>query len=152
MADNIINVNTFSYKPHYFHTWELVPKDTYEKFGGNSFMFFPANALQMIDGLREFLGVPLFINNWHDGGDYEYSGLRPITCKIGAVYSQHRLGQAFDIKPLRMTIGAAYKKIMDNISDEWLKYITVIENIEYTPTWLHVDCRNIPDRIRIVKP
>jgi len=152
MADDIITLNPYSYRPKYFHAWELVDRVTYQKFSGNSFFLFSAISLMMIDGIRDFLGVPVIINNWHEGGAYEFSGLRPISCKVGAEYSQHRLGQAFDLKPLRMPIGDAFKKIMDNISDERLKYISVIEDITYTPTWLHVDCRNIPDRIRIVKP
>ena len=159
MADDITNLNplayqpvSFHYKPFYFRTWELVPKETYQQFDDNSIMFFPANALRMLDRLRDFLGVPIIINNWHEGGNYEYSGLRPISCKVGSEYSQHRLGQAFDIKPLRMLIGDAFKMIMDNQSDDRLDYITAIEDISYTPTWLHVGCPNLPDRIRIVKP
>lgn len=152
MTDGVTTINSYAYKPVYFQVWELVPKDTYLKYGGNSFMFFNPNALRMIDDLREFLDVPLIINNWKEGGTYEFSGLRPKSCSVGAEYSQHRLGQAFDVKPLRMPIGDAFKRIIDNITDERLKYISTIEDIEFTPTWLHVACPNIPDRIRIVKP
>lgn len=140
------------YNPKYFNMWELVNQETYLKFGDSAIMLLNPLLLITLDGLREILGVPLIVNNWREGGTYEYSGYRPIDCTIGAKYSQHRLGNAADIKPLRMTIGDAFNKIINNKEDERIKELTTIENIAYTPSWLHVSCQNIPDRIRIVKP
>lgn len=140
------------YKPHYFQVHELVDKKTYLKFGDDVLMFFSPVALQMLDELRDFLGVPLIINNWKDGGAFEFSGLRPAWCQVGAEYSQHRLGNAFDIKPVRMAIENAFIKIINGQTHEKLKYLTCMEDLKFTPNWLHVDSRNIADRIRIVKP
>ena len=149
------------YKPHYFQIHELVDKKTYLKFGDDALMFFNPIALQMLDGLRDFLGVPLIVNNWRQDGPYEFSGFRPSWCQVGAEYSQHRLGNAFDIKlqftgklinPVRISIENAFIKIINGQADERLKYLNCMEDIQFTPSWLHIDCRNIPDRIRIVKP
>jgi hypothetical protein len=140
------------YKPKHFTTQELVDKKTYEMFGENSLMFFSTNALIMLDSVREFLDTPIVVNNWNSGGIYQFSGFRAKWVEIGGVYSQHRFGSAFDMKIKAMTIEQAFKKIIDNKDDEKLKLVTTIEDISFTPSWLHIDCRNIPDRLRIVKP
>ena len=41
---------------------------------------------------------PLVINNWFNGGNYAYSGLRPLSGGVGAFNSLHRYGAAVDIK------------------------------------------------------
>lgn len=143
------------YRPLHFQIWELVDKKTHLKFGDDSLMFFNPIALQMLDGVRDFLGAPLIVNNWKEGGAFEFSGFRPKWCRVGVDYSQHRLGNAFDIKPVRMSIENAFIKIINGQTDERLKYLNCMEDIQFTqlPTpWLHIDSRNIPDRIRIVKP
>lgn len=140
------------YKSKHFTIKELVDRKTYGIFGDNAFMLFSPNALMMIDGIREFLDIPIVINNWSSGGQYQFSGFRARSVEIGAEYSQHRLGSAFDLKPKGLTIQEAFNRIISNKDDERLKLITCIEDIAFTPTWLHVDCRNISDRIRIVKP
>ena len=140
------------YRPKHFTIKELVDKKTYEMFGERSLMFFQPNALKMIDGVREFLDVPLIINDWEFGGQYQFSGYRAKWVEIGGTYSQHRLGCAFDLKPKGMTITEAYNKIIADKDNELVNLITTIENISFTPTWLHIDCRNIEDRIMIVKP
>jgi len=121
-------------------------------FGENSLQHFNQIALQGLDDLREYLGGKLIVNNWFWNGVYQWSGFRPKTCEIGATYSQHRLGNAFDIKPAGMLPGELYRKILDSQDHEKLKNITSLEDIEFTPTWVHVDFRNIPERIKIVKP
>jgi hypothetical protein len=69
------------YKPKYFKTHELVDKQTYEKFGEKSLMFFDIRILKFIDGLREYFNEPITINNWHVGGRYENRGLRSPNSK-----------------------------------------------------------------------
>ena len=140
------------YKPYYFQIHEIVDRTTYFKFGDDALMFFNPIALQMLDELRDFLDVPLIVNNWRQDGPYEFSGFRPSWCRVGAEYSQHRLGNAFDIKPVRMSIENSFIKIINGQAHEKLKYLTCMEDLKFTPSWLHVDARNIPDRIRIVKP
>lgn len=139
------------YKCKFFKIEEIIDKKTYEKFGENAWQFFPEKALLMIDGFRDFIAKPCTINNWKSGGQYEFSGFRPRWCETGAEYSMHRLGQAFDVKVFGMTIPQVYELVMKNKDDSRLQYITAIEDIQYTPTWLHIDCRNV-ERIKIVKP
>jgi hypothetical protein len=127
------------YKPKNFTAEEIVDRETFEKLGARSFMLFRPEALRMLDGLRDFLGVPLVINDWHRGGQYQYSGYRPASCTVGAKYSAHRLGCAFDLKPKGLTISAAWAKIQGSPNDPRLALLRRVENISATPTWLHVD-------------
>lgn len=142
------------YKPEHFTIKELVDKKTYEMFGERSLMFFQPNALKMLDGVREFLNVQIIVNDWAFGGNYQFSGYRAKWVEIGGTHSQHRLCSAFDLKPKGMTIVEAFNKIIFNKDNLLVNLITAIEDISFTPTWLHIDCRNIPDkdRILIVKP
>lgn len=140
------------YKPKYFEIQELVDMQTYAKFGNNALMLLNPIALQGIDDLREYINTPLIINNWHTGGSYQFSGFRPMDCTKGAKYSQHRLGNAFDIKPQGMSAGELYNIILENQDHKLLTSIKAMEDISNTPSWVHVDFRNIEDRIRIFKP
>jgi hypothetical protein len=137
----------------YFKAFELVDPDTYARFGERSLQFFRPEALRMLDGVREFLGVPCIVNDWKSGGQYRFSGLRPRSCAIGAEYSAHRFGCAFDVKPRGMTIAAAWAKIQGAKGDPRIALIRRVEDISYTPTWLHVDTyEHDGDGILVVKP
>ena len=144
------------YKPRYFKIEELVDEETYKRFGETALRFFNPLALQGLDNLREFIGEPLIVNNWANGGGYQFSGFRPKWCNVGATYSQHRLGQAFDIKTKKTPVEDVYHNIISNSDSPLLEHLTEMEDIEYTgkgaSPWLHVAFTNIPDRIKIVKP
>lgn len=126
------------YIPKHFKIHELVDKQTYDKFGKLAFHFFRPEALRALDNLREVIGRPLIINNWKDGGEYEWSGLRTIDYYGGAKWSAHRLGAAFDVKcktvnaaTIQGLIRANHHKLMD------------IRRMEIgTPTWTHIDVIN----------
>jgi len=143
------------YKCKYFKIYELIDRFTYEKFGEEAWMFLNPLALISIDGVREFFtikrgkDVPFTINNWQGGGKFQFRGLRPIFYTAGALYSQHRLGNGFDGDLKNISAEEARQEILANKDHELLKHITCIEtNIN----WVHLDCRNISDRIRIVEP
>lgn len=127
------------YKPANFPIKELVDKATFDRLGERAYMLFRPEALRMLQGVREFLGVPCVVNDWDKGGQYSQSGFRPSSSTVGAPYSAHRLGCAFDLKPKGMTIAAAWAKIQGAPNDPRVKLIRRVENIEKTPTWLHID-------------
>ncbi len=142
-----------NYTPRFFSIKELVDPDTYHKFGDASIQFLRPEALKMLDGVREFLGVPCKVNDWHQKGQFSLSGLRPFTSSVGAPYSAHRFGCAFDLKPIGITIQAAYAKINGAKDDPRVKAIRRIEDISFTPSWLHVDTfEHSGDRFILVKP
>jgi hypothetical protein len=92
--------------------------------------------------LREVAGVPFTINNWVKGGSFDERGLRLPNTRTGARWSQHKYGRAIDIDPVGISVAELFQIAKDNeklfIENQW---ITTIENIAFTKSWLHIDCR-----------
>ena len=120
----------------HFELYELVDKATYERIGDAAWALFNPNALIALDDLRDFLGVPLTVNNWMKGGDRQYSGYRPPECPIGAKLSQHRLGNAFDALPKDMTAEDARQMIL---ADQDNPLVSLITRLEADVSWVHFD-------------
>lgn len=139
-----------SYRPRYFDLRELVPPDLYMARGQSAWELIEPRLLVVADALREKFG-PLTVNNWHLGGSYTQSGLRDPVTGIGARLSQHKRGAAIDAK----FRDAAPRKVFDYLlehADEW-PLLTVLEDVEHTPTWIHIDVRAADWKgIRVVKP
>ena len=121
-----------------FEIYELVDKNTWGQFGSRAWMFLDINALQGLAALRLDLNKPITINNYAMGGNLQFRGFRPPNATVGASFSQHRFGRAFDINVKGMTPQEVYNYIVKN----YQKFgITTIENIQHTPTWTHIDWR-----------
>ena len=119
---------------------EFVDPDTFQKFGKKSLWFIDPKIINIIQYIRMAIDKPITVNNWHTGGTYQQSGFRPPQSMIGAKMGQHRFGRAADIKcdiPLADLFDFMTKnfKILSSLG------LTTIENIEKTPTWLHLDIR-----------
>lgn len=136
-------------KCDHFIIQELVDKATFEKFGEQAWMLFNPVALEALDDLRRFFNVPITVNNWHKGGYYQYRGFRPRSCNVGAEYSQHRLGNAFDCDIHGVTADEARKRILENQDSLMLFQITRLED---KVNWVHLDCANIDGRIKLIQP
>ncbi|MDP2218518.1 MAG: D-Ala-D-Ala carboxypeptidase family metallohydrolase [Methanolobus sp.] len=133
----------------FFQIYEIIDRDTYYKYSERetiqeAWKLFTPDLLYSLDGLRDFLGSPISVNNWWGNTSTyarQYCGYRPPECTVGAQFSQHRMGNAADchIK------GADYDKmrlhIMENKDDERL---IKIMRIEATVPWLHIDMGKIP--------
>ena len=124
-----------------FHLDEFIHPDYMRKFGQNALWFIDHRIVTIAQELRTDLGVPITINNYETGGQYKSSGLRVQSAKIGAKYSQHKYGRAIDCKFKGITIQEAFDFLMHNQVKYFNLVLTTIENIEHTPTWLHLDCR-----------
>ncbi|MFA5405010.1 MAG: D-Ala-D-Ala carboxypeptidase family metallohydrolase [Ignavibacteria bacterium] len=116
----------------YFKSEELLPR------GVTDTSLLDPKLLQLIDEIRELLGVPCTINNYASGGIRQWCGLRTTACKIGAARSQHRLGRAADLHPIGMTADEARAKIKKAVAEGKLKNLGGVEN---SVSWVHVDCR-----------
>ena len=146
------------YKCKYFKIQELVCPHVYKKYGDKAWEFFSEELLKDLDTVREVLGVPIIINNWHIEGQYKESGNRCQFCSIVAKkiankelnMSMHNLYQAFDLKPKGLEIKKAVEMILDNVHR--FKVIKRIENPDYTSTWLHIDTKGHHKGIRIFNP
>lgn len=138
------------YRCTHFRIEELVPPGVFSARGQSAWELLDAAILVSADAIRTHFG-PIVINNWHDGGPLKESGLRSFTSATGAVYSQHRYGRALDLHPRNATPQEVYEYILAH--PESFPHITTLEDIRYTATWIHIDCRNNPQPgIRVVIP
>lgn len=143
-----------TYRPKHFTIDELVdPWFIANHSEDECWNLLDENAIRAIDALRDKFG-PLRIN----GQGYTESGLRRPDTKTGAKFSMHKVGKAFDLKPLvlEMTVSRMYRWIMANQAEAYAMGIRRVEDIQYTPTWLHVDAKDTGTenvgKIVVVKP
>lgn len=137
------------YKCKHFEIRELVSKDVYKfykpKYGENFiWCFFDNDVLADIDTIREQYGSGLVINNWAAGGQYNESGLRSnvdslVKSKKTPYLGGHNLAKGFDLKPLDKNYKRLYSVIWELMNNGRLKKLKRLENINSTPTWVHVD-------------
>lgn len=120
----------------------------------------PIAAQAVYDACREDYGDSfhgLLINTWANSKrkvKRRESGLRQFNTRTGAKWSQHKYGRACDFQPLGITIQQLFNAIKKR--EKFFierQLITTIENLKWTPTWLHIDCRFTGlDRFLIVDP
>lgn len=129
----------------YFDVRELVDPRTFGILGIKSACLIDPAIIRVADLLREKVGVPVTINNWHFAkkGEsiYKASGFRAIWEKVGGQLSQHRCGRAADFKVKGMTPILVLSIIMAHKAEFMEAGLTTIEDVEFTKTWLHLDVR-----------
>lgn len=135
------------YKTKHFKITELVDEETYNKFGEQAFMFFDKVALKTLDGIREYFGKPMLINNWNFGGNMDSRGFRKPTDPTGAPYGQHRMGRAFDFSVQGMTADEVRAVIIAHQMEAPFDEITACE---IDVAWVHIDFRNIDNNGRLL--
>lgn len=98
----------------------------------------------MAETLRELLGQPIFLNNWHNGdGGRMGRGTRPPGYRPpgGAALSQHYLKCALDVSGKSATPAEILKAIEGDLLRFQALGLTTVEDVGFTKTWLHLDCR-----------
>jgi hypothetical protein len=133
---------------------ELVSKDIFQRWGEKSIWFIDPKIVAVAEFLRMHFKAAIIINNWHTGGERQYSGFREPECKIGAKLSQHRFGRAIDFNVQGMKPADVRAEILTSQQLFLDIGVTTMESGDFTPTWTHLDCRKVNDseRILIVKP
>lgn len=146
---------------------EFVPQKIYEKYGDASLWFVDPKIVNIAQLIRDYFGKSMTINNWHNGGSFNYRGFRPdsfyyqwnadisaYTSKRKGKLSQHRMGRAIDFNISGMTADEVREEILKN-EEMWIEAgVTTMEDAAYSKTWIHLDCRyrNNKKNIFIVKP
>ena len=95
----------------YFFIEEFVSKKVYQKYGEKAWQFMCPRLLHTLIIIREDIGKPMTINNWHRGGNFSQRGLRSNLSSIfmskfkkGRMYlSAHVMGRAVDFDVKGMT-------------------------------------------------
>ncbi len=130
--------------------------------GAKSIKFLNKDLVKVLIFIRERYKMPITVNNWASGGAKINSGLRDFKNPYGHLsYSRHYFGLALDLK---FNIKAERKeraKLIKFVYNDILKNeelflnvgLTTLEDISYTPTWLHISVEQTrKDYIKIIKP
>ena len=128
----------------YFKVQELVSESTYKARGGRSTQLIDKRVITFIEGLREALGKPITINNWHVGGEYQWRGLRIPESPWYSTYSMHTHGKALDFDVKGMAAEEVRQWIIEHRELEWVRPVNFLEGGE-TVNWGHIDVRNGTD-------
>lgn len=160
----------------YFDVRELVPPETWDRWGTRSIWFIRQDMLDSLDLLHVKVEededlkpreVRVVVNNWHqDYGinyTYKYSGYRPpsayikdeILKKNPNSESLHRQGNGFDVKVYVNLNGVWRVLTTKRVHHIILKYqhdflfegLTTLEDAESTPSWTHIDGRNTGKKV-----
>ena len=137
------------YKCKHFKIQELVDKQTYEKYGEGAWMHFNPIALKALDGIREYFGKSVIVNNWNTGGSMDSRGFRSPNDNTGSRWGFHPKGNAFDFSVEGMTADSVRAEIIKHQNESPFDEITALE---INVTWVHMDFRNIDcDKIYLFK-
>jgi len=139
-------------KAKHFGIKELVSRACYEKVGESAWQFFDGKAIDTLDWFREKIGLPITVNDWAWGGQYQHRGFRWDDCAIGASKSAHKEGKAFDFSVKGMTDNEVKDWIEENESE--LPYRIRIEE-EDTNAKVHFDTRRLDtdaEKIKYFRP
>jgi len=136
-----------------FELHEFVPRIIYNRYGANSIWFIRKEIIDLAQFYRDWFDAPLFINNWFWGGPRHNRGFRTPNSEIGSLYSQHKLGAAFDCNIKDLHPDRVRQEIFDNQAEFMRVGLTTLEDAAFAPTWIHSDIRRTNmDEILIVRP
>jgi hypothetical protein len=128
------------YKPDHFRVEEFLPPDLYNQYGERGLeLLMDPRILWTMDNLREKFGVPITVNDYHAGGQFQQRGFRNDAA-VGALLSQHRYGRACDFDIKGISSEQFRHMALTGELDEELQYITRIEN---GVAWCHIDCAGV---------
>lgn len=128
----------------YFGIKELVDETVFKKYGERAWKFLDKNTLDCLLVVREGLGKPITVNNWHYGGVFDERGLRtnisPLVKNKTRLYlSAHIFGKAFDFDVEGMTAVEVRLWIHKNANKFPCK-IRLEGNMKGKPiNWVHLD-------------
>lgn len=143
----------------HFDLREFVDARTWNVLGVKAAWLIDPKIVAICDLLREKSGAPVTVNNWHFAKPgqtvYKASGFRAIWEKVGGQLSQHRAGRAADVKVRGLIPLRVFQIIQANKAEFEAVGLTTIEDLTFTPSWTHLDCRprlEAKTGILIVKP
>lgn len=128
-----------TYRTKHFELRELVDEAIYVERGDRAWELLQPGALITLDKLRDVFG-PIVVNDWAKGGHHREAGLRLPMTSTGAKWSMHKFGGAFDPKFRNASPKEAFDYILAKPQE--FPFITTLEDVEKTITWLHFDVRN----------
>lgn len=140
-----------------FRVEELVSSHLYQLLGDNSWSLFNGEFLvevdQFVSDIKEDLGCKsVVINDWLWNGPFTQSGFREANSTTGSKKSQHRQGNALDLKFVGITIDEALDYLIKH--QDRYPYIKRYEDLSATRStnkyggWLHLDGKLSEPKLR----
>ena len=132
-----------------FRIEEFIPPEVFNTYAHKSIWFLDPVMFELAEFVRNFYDKPMRINNWLWGGAFRYRGFRTHKSGVGAEFSQHKFGRAFDFD----IEGESPEQIQHDILNNELLFMEHgLRALELdTDTWTHMDIRNTQmDKIMLV--
>jgi hypothetical protein len=127
-----------------FELREFIPEDMWKRLGESAIWLIDEKIIKVAQKIRDHFQAPIYINTWMyrgKGRRFQWRGFRPSAYTKCAYFSQHKLGKAIDFNVEGLTD--------KEVQEECIQYSNSlgIRGIEEgTPTWTHVDVRNLGDK------
>lgn len=143
------------YRPKYYTIQELAHPQIIRTIGEeNTWLRLDADVLWDLDYIRSSWyiekGSGIYVNRLNLGIDSR--GLRPPNDPDGAFYSVHKQGMADDLEPVNGDYAGLWHHVYKLIANGRLKALNTLEDMAFTPTWVHVAKMNTAKRPLIIKP
>lgn len=129
-----------------FSITELAPPQICSSYSESRILhWFDMRIVKAWQWIRSQRGHTIYMNTWGINAPEWYPemtgrGLR-IPSKKGHNTSQHYYGRALDGDEPGVDNKELYQFCLDNGAKLLSMGVTTIEHIDYTPTWVHLDCR-----------
>jgi len=141
-----------------FFLWEFVPRNILYRLEERALLLIDSRIIEVAQYLRKMYGKT-FINTYGIKGHLQNSGFRPCDAGIGAEFSQHKYGRAVDLKFPETSHAIIFKQITTGESiqkDLYQLGARRLEDIEDTPTWIHIDLGEgkdvIENKLKVFNP
>lgn len=125
----------------HFDLREFVDPITYAQKSSAAIDLIDRKLIGIAEFIRNKIGQPVTINNWHNGGQFKESGLRNKNTSTGAKLSQHKLGKAIDTKVNGYDGQKWYDFVKENAKELYDLGVRRIEDKSLATTWLHIDTK-----------
>jgi hypothetical protein len=124
------------YVPNNFKKEDFFPPDFLQLFNGRCWEWMNPMLLHFLDSIDTKTYGRFFINNYNKGGQLKNCGFRMFDCVDGAKYSKHKYGVACDLHFVDVPKEKFYSDCVMRKPE--FDVITQMENIEDTPSWVHI--------------
>jgi len=143
------------FKTKYYTIQELVHPQIIKDIGEfNAWLRLDPDILWDLDYIRSTWYLKhesgIYINRLDLGLDSR--GLRPPNDPDGAFYSSHKLAAANDLEPVNGKITELWVHVKTLIANGRLRKINTLEDLSFTPGWVHAAAMNTDQRPLIIKP
>ena len=126
-----------------FQSIEYIPKELYNLYGDKGMRYINPKIPLIMQAIRTFMGKPITINNWFDGGDRNGSCLRLPSNKDYTQWSDHSMGNACDFIVSGMDSLEVQKIITKSALTGQLINLGLTSIEDGTQGWTHIGVSNL---------